>query len=150
MHCTCLLLTQSGHGFLHCKCPLIESKRTSELHLRKVLRVVPYLRGRPHPDTVWKNGGLFMRCLAVAFITAISTAVLVESGLTADLPAKTPVMLPTAVPYTSTGCWPERGLFMEPPQQYTFDYQRDARIFRIAGYNCCDTRRERQWHRWSG
>ena len=80
-----------------------DPKRTSELHLRKVLRVVPYLRGRPYPDTLWRNGGLFMRCLAVAFITAISTAVLVESGFTADLPAKTPVMLPTAVPYTWTG-----------------------------------------------
>ena len=44
-----------------------------------------------------------MRCLAVALVTAISTAVLVQIGLAADLPAKAPVMLPKAVPYSWTG-----------------------------------------------
>ena len=44
-----------------------------------------------------------MRSLAVALVTAISTAVLVQTGLAADLPVKAPVMLPTAAPYSWTG-----------------------------------------------
>ena len=44
-----------------------------------------------------------MRSLAAALVTAISTAVLVQTGLAADLPAKAPVMLPTAAPYSWTG-----------------------------------------------
>jgi outer membrane immunogenic protein len=47
--------------------------------------------------------GRFVRYFAVALVTAISTAVLVQIGLAADLPAKAPVILPAAIPYNWTG-----------------------------------------------
>src|SRR4029077_14530076 len=123
-----------------------------ELHLRKVLRVVPYLRGRPHPDTVWKNGGavhaLFSSCVYHGDLYRCTRRERLNGRPTGedarDAADRRTLHLDRVLRR------PERGLFMEPPQQYTFDYQRDARIFRIAGYNCCDARRERQWHRWSG